>query len=94
MNRSPPRMRFKFIKGPPIIKIQRVNKCKNRKFFRLAVVHANLEPYESLIEDLGSYDPMPNRENQIVVSLNLERIRYWMGKGVQVRGRAAELLSK
>ena len=87
-------MRHQFIKGVPVVKVQRVNKCSNRKFFRLAVVHDKLEPYESLIEDIGSYDPMPNRENEIIVGLNLDRIKYYLGRGVQIRGVAAELLGK
>jgi len=33
------------------------------------------------VEQLGTYDPMPNADNQKLVSLNVERVRYWMGQG-------------
>ena len=49
---------------------------------------------DDFIEDLGSIDPMPNRDNQILVALNFERIKYHLSKGVMLKGRTAELLGK
>lgn len=35
---------------------------------------------------------MPNQMNQIMVSLNFERIRHWIGEGAHVSRPVAELL--
>lgn len=35
---------------------------------------------------------MPNQYNQIMVSLNYERIRHWIGEGAHISRPAAELL--
>ncbi|XP_047539519.1 uncharacterized protein LOC125072843 isoform X1 [Vanessa atalanta] len=45
-----------------------------------------------VIEQLGSYDPMPNMDNEKLVALNLERIKYWLGHGAHVTPPVAELL--
>lgn len=47
-----------------------------------------------VIEQLGSYDPMPNQHNEKLVSLNLERIYYWLGKGAVASKPVEELLGK
>lgn len=43
------------------------------------------------IEQVGVYDPMPNYLNERIVSLNLERIHYWMAQGVTPTKHVAEL---
>lgn len=45
-----------------------------------------------MIEQLGSYDPLPNEHNEKLVALNLERIRHWIGNGAEVTKPVAELL--
>lgn len=45
-----------------------------------------------MIEQVGTYDPMPNKFDQIMVSLNYERIRHWIGSGAHVSKPVAELL--
>lgn len=47
---------------------------------------------QPVIEQLGSYDPMPNTNNEKLVALNLERIKFWLGKGAHVTNPVAELL--
>lgn len=44
------------------------------------------------VEQLGTYDPMPNLENQKLLSLNVERTRYWMGQGAIFSTPIAKLL--
>ena len=44
------------------------------------------------IEQVGTYDPIPNVHNEKLVSFNFERIQYWIAKGAQVSRPAAELL--
>lgn len=45
-----------------------------------------------MIEQLGSYDPMPNENNEKLVALNLERIQYWIGQGARVTQPVGQLL--
>jgi len=55
--------------------------CANRPFYHIIVTnrwkHRDVQPYEQL----GTYDPMPNQDNQKLLSLNLDRTRYWVGRG-------------
>lgn len=45
------------------------------------------------IEQVGSWDPFPNREHgEQLVGLNVERILYWIGQGAEPTKRAAEIL--
>ncbi len=46
------------------------------------------------IEQLGTYDPMPNTENQKLISLNLERIQHWIGRGAIPSGAVREVFGK
>lgn len=55
-------------------------------------VQKRREQHQPVIEQVGSYDPLPNQFNEKLVSLNLERIRYWLGNGAQASGPVAELL--
>lgn len=63
--------------------------CKNRRFYNIYVVYKrhhrikNHNIYE-LLENLGSYDPIPNRWGQKVCGLNVSRIKYWIACGVDI----------
>jgi small subunit ribosomal protein S16 len=45
-----------------------------------------------VIEQVGTYDPIPNKFNQQMVSLNYERIRHWLGNGAHMSKPVAELI--
>ncbi|XP_017778382.1 PREDICTED: probable 28S ribosomal protein S16, mitochondrial [Nicrophorus vespilloides] len=45
-----------------------------------------------VIEQLGAFDPIPNQNNEKLVSLNLERIRHWIGNGANVSKPVEQLL--
>lgn len=53
-----------------------------------------VEQWEPCIEQLGTYDPMPNERNEKLVSCNFERIRYWLGEGAAVSHEAKVILGK
>ena len=48
--------------------------------------------HKAPIEQLGSYDPLPNKYNEKLMSLNLERIKYWLGQNASVSKPVAILL--
>ncbi|CAH2242254.1 probable 28S ribosomal protein S16, mitochondrial [Pararge aegeria] len=66
--------------------------CTNRPFFHISVTHRRRLNSQPVIEQLGSYDPMPNINNEKLVALNLERIKYWLGQGAHVTNPVGELL--
>ncbi|KAJ8708320.1 hypothetical protein PYW07_010445 [Mythimna separata] len=66
--------------------------CTNRPFFHISVTHRRRLNSQPVIEQLGSYDPMPNTNNEKLVALNLERVKFWLGKGAHVTDPVAELL--
>ena len=79
--------------GPYEIRLQNIG-CKNRQFNRIVVQRMKHSPNANeIIENLGSYDPMPNDKNEILVALNLKRLRYWIGTdGVEINPWVQKLL--
>ncbi|XP_028170624.1 small ribosomal subunit protein bS16m [Ostrinia nubilalis] len=66
--------------------------CTNRPFFHISVTQRKRLNSQPVIEQLGSYDPMANINNEKLVALNLERMKYWLGKGAHVSPPVAEIL--
>ncbi|CAK1547772.1 unnamed protein product [Leptosia nina] len=66
--------------------------CTNRPFFHISVTQRKRLNSQPVIEQLGSYDPMPNMNNEKLVALNLERLKFWLGQGAHVTPPVAELL--
>ncbi|XP_026491988.2 small ribosomal subunit protein bS16m [Vanessa tameamea] len=80
-----------FAKAAKSIRLLR-HGCTNRPFFHISVTQRRRPNSLPVIEQLGSYDPMPNMDNEKLVALNLERIKYWLGHGAHVTPPVAELL--
>uniref|UniRef100_A0A1A9VM88 Small ribosomal subunit protein bS16m n=1 Tax=Glossina austeni TaxID=7395 RepID=A0A1A9VM88_GLOAU len=66
--------------------------CTNRPFYHLVVMERRKNQHQPVIEQVGTFDPMPNIYNERLVSFNFERIRYWLGNGAHLSTPAAELL--
>lgn len=66
--------------------------CKNRPFFHIVVAKQNLPRDHPGEEQLGSYDPMPNKYNEKLVSFNFDRVKYWLGKGAVMSFHVEKLL--
>ncbi|CAF1006330.1 unnamed protein product [Adineta steineri] len=81
--------------GPYEIRLQNIG-CKNRRFDRIVVQRMKHSPNaDEIIENLGSYDPMPNDKNEILVAVNLKRLRYWIGtEGVVINPWVQKLLGR
>jgi ribosomal protein S16 len=78
-----------------VIRIIPITHCRNRRFFRIVATRLNYTTKEEgYIEDLGSIDPMPNRDNKIMVALNVERIKYYLGRQLPIKGIIGEILGK
>ncbi|XP_064474200.1 small ribosomal subunit protein bS16m-like [Ornithodoros turicata] len=57
--------------------------CANRPFYHIVASSSRRRPLEEPIEQIGSFDPMPNETNQKLVAINFDRLRYWMGQGAK-----------
>lgn len=78
-------------KSAKIIRFAR-HGCTNRPFFHIVVMERRKNQHQPIIEQVGSYDPLPNEYNERLVALNFERIRHWIGSGAHVSTPVAELL--
>jgi small subunit ribosomal protein S16 len=62
-----------------------------KPFYRVVAADSRFATTGRFLEILGWYDPKQKGDN---FSLNLERIKYWIGTGAQLSGTAASLLKK
>jgi len=47
---------------------------------------------ERVIEQIGSFDPLPNKNNEKMVAINYERVRYWLSQNAKLSHAVGELL--
>lgn len=66
--------------------------CTNRPFYRIVAAYNKRARDSKYIEQLGSFDPLPNIHNEKLVSCNYERIKYWIGCGAHPTKPVAKLL--
>ena len=66
---------------------------RNRPFYRICAFDAHTRRDGKPIEELGHYDPFVPDESQ-QVSLNRERIIYWLDVGAQPTETVASILKK
>lgn len=66
--------------------------CTNRPIFHVVVTERRKGQHQPVIEQLGTFDPLPNENNERLVSFNYERIRYWLGSGAHLSTPVADLL--
>ncbi|XP_033223773.1 probable 28S ribosomal protein S16, mitochondrial [Belonocnema kinseyi] len=66
--------------------------CTNRPFYHIVVMERRQEQKKPPIEQLGTYDALPNKFDEKLVSFNFERIMYWIGQGAHVSRPVIELL--
>lgn len=66
--------------------------CTNRPFYRI-VVGKQYGPRDSdELEQLGTFDPMPNMFNEKLCALNFERIKYHIAMGAHITRPVRRLL--
>lgn len=68
------------------------HKQANRPFYRIVAAFNKRARDGKYIEQLGSYDPIPNIYNEKLVSCNFDRIKYWIGCGAHPTKPVAKLL--
>jgi len=68
------------------IRLQRIGK-RGQAYFRIIVAEHTKKPKGGVLEILGSYDPHKKK-----LSVEKERIEYWMSKGSQISPTVNNLL--
>ena len=66
---------------------------KKHPFYRIVVAEASSPRDGRFVERLGSYDPMVPKDHKNRVTLNNERINFWMSKGAKPTLRMHKILS-
>lgn len=67
--------------------------CPNRPFYHIVATKKLIARNRGYYEPVGFYDPMPNDRNEKLVSLNMERIKYWLSQGAGVTNPVLRLFS-
>lgn len=68
--------------------------AKQRPFYRIVVAEADAPRDGRFVEKLGTYNPMLEKNDPQRVTLNKERIQYWLSVGAQPTERVARFLGE
>ncbi|KAK3828877.1 MAG: ribosomal protein S16 domain-containing protein [Benniella sp.] len=67
---------------------------KNTPFYHIVVLQSRSRPTKKPIEQLGTYNPLPDQNGVKAITLNFERTKYWIGVGAKPSDSVARLLAK
>mmetsp|Transcript_27168 Transcript_27168/g.55387 ORF Transcript_27168/g.55387 Transcript_27168/m.55387 type:complete len:124 (-) Transcript_27168:105-476(-) len=73
------------------LRLQRFGR-KNLPFYRIVAADSRSPRDGKCLEYLGTYNPIPNQWGEKVVTLNIERIKYWIVVGAQPTETIAKML--
>jgi small subunit ribosomal protein S16 len=68
--------------------------AKKRPFYRIVVTDSRSPRDGRYIERLGTYDPMVPKDHPQRITLNVERIKHWLGTGALPTDRVARFLGE
>ena len=67
--------------------------AKKRPFYRIVVAEASSPRDGRYVERVGTYNPMVAKEHEQRMTLNSERITFWLGKGAKPTERVHKMLA-
>ena len=68
--------------------------AKKRPYYSIVVADSHSPRDGRFIEKVGAYNPMLKKEDPTRVTLKIERIQEWIGKGAQPTDRVARFISQ
>lgn len=74
------------------IRLKRIGR-RHRPVYRVAAMDSRRARDSKVIEELGCYDPI-NADESKQVTLNTQRIKYWLGVGAQPTDTVRRLIEK
>ena len=66
---------------------------KKRPFHKIVAADVRCARDGKYIEKLGTYNPLLPKEHEAHLTVNEERVKYWLSVGAEVTERVAKLLS-
>jgi len=72
------------------IRLRRMG-ARNRPYYGIVVSDSRLTARAEVLEELGSYDPVPNPPS---LSFDRERAKHWIGLGASVSPTVKSLLER
>ena len=66
---------------------------KKRPFFRIVAADIRAPRDGRFLERLGTYNPMKNKDDPQRITLNIERIKYWLSVGARPTERVQKFLA-
>ena len=67
--------------------------AKKRPFYRIVIAEASSPRDGRYVERVGTYNPMVPKEHEQRMTLNSERITFWLGKGAKPTERVHKMLA-
>ena len=67
--------------------------AKKRPFYRIVIAEASSPRDGRYVERVGTYNPMVPKEHEERMTLNSERITFWLGKGAKPTDRVHKMLA-
>ncbi|KAA6429455.1 hypothetical protein WJX79_006357 [Trebouxia sp. C0005] len=67
---------------------------KAAPFYRIFVADARAPRDGKHIDVVGHFDPIPGKDGNKHITLNIERVKYWMSVGAQPSAPVARLLGQ
>ena len=66
--------------------------AKKRPFYRIVIADSRMPRDGRFIEKIGTFDPLKKKEDATRLTLDVEKVKVWMGKGAQPTDRVMRLL--
>jgi small subunit ribosomal protein S16 len=67
--------------------------AKKRPFYRIVIAEASSPRDGRYVERVGTYNPMVPKDHEQRMTLNSERITFWLGKGAKPTERVHKMLA-
>jgi small subunit ribosomal protein S16 len=67
--------------------------AKKRPFYRIVVAEASAPRDGRYVERVGTYNPMVPKDHEQRMTLNSERITFWLGQGAKPTDRVHKMLA-
>ena len=65
---------------------------KKRPMYRIVAADSRAPRDGRYIERLGTYNPLLPKDNEQRITMNVERVQYWLGQGAEPTDRVSRML--
>ncbi len=67
--------------------------AKKKPYYRIVIADVRAPRDGKFIEKIGTYDPLKSSNSSDRISMDLERVKYWLSNGAQPTDRVHRFLS-